>query len=99
MSKFYIHHRWWPRQKIIAVEYRCEPVPGTRCRRGACYGSRWHTRPATQAERRAWFDAIDQGVTPRRRRSAKMLPTAYEDKMRGDYRQHNWKRFRKTQWK
>jgi len=99
MSKIYVRGtgRYW--RQILEVEYRREPIPGTRCRRGVCYGRRWHKYPSTQAERRAWFNALDQEVVPRRRRSAKMLPTAYEDMLRGNDRHHNWKRFRKTQWK
>jgi len=43
-------------------------------------------------------DSIEYDVKPRARRTQN-VPTVWDDIIRNDYRDHNWKRHRKTQWK
>ena len=47
--------------------------------------------PQYANEQRQWDNAIDQGVTPRRRRSPNMLLTEWDDISNGRYRARNWK--------
>lgn len=65
---------------------------------------RWFRHPRTTQERRwthAWDDeefAPKNGFA-RRARSARNLPEAWDDYVRQDGDNHNWKRHRRTQWK
>jgi hypothetical protein len=97
MSKILVPAYRWTRRNTKWVEFRREPMPGIQCRRGGSGG--WLRHPATVAERRAWYEALDQEVKPRGRRSPASLPTNWDDIQRGDYGIRNWKKFRKTQWR
>lgn len=72
------------------------PVPGVRKYRG---GRRYYRRLRTTNERRQAQRMDPSDVMPRGRRSARMLPNAWDDYVRGDREDRNWKRHRKHQWK
>lgn len=55
--------------------------------------------PRTRNEARSFFNALDQGVKPRGRRSPANLPDAYDDVRRTDGKCRSWKKWRNTQWK
>lgn len=83
-------------------DFRCAPAPYTRCRRG---GGGWYRKIRTYGEHRETVallhdeDAIEYDVKPRAKRNTHNLPNSWDDFTRSDYRNHNWKRQRKTQWK
>ena len=102
--KIYIPDPWGPYLRphsFTAVEYRRDPVPGTRCRRGSGYGQRVLRRPRTTQERRAYFhdEIAEYGVRIRGRRSAHALPNAWDDICRSDIFTKNWKKQRRTQYR
>ena len=90
---------YWSRN--APYEFRDGPVPGIRKRpRRRSYG---HRRPRTLQERRETKalhideDLQDLNIKIRKRREK--LPTSWDDICRMDYRNHNWKRHRDTQYK
>lgn len=85
----------------IVYEYRREPVPFIRCRRGSGYRSNYYKHPRTIQERRAYFhDEISEyDVRVRRSRSARNLPDPWDDRIRSDAGVKNWKNYRRTQYK
>jgi hypothetical protein len=90
------HRRGLERARRVPYERGDGPVPRT----GKCGGSyRWHRRPQTQPERRAsqelWVDGHFLPVRARRQN----IPNAWDDIVRFDKRNRNWKRYRKTRWK
>ena len=92
----------WTRRRTLVVEYRCDPIPGTRCRRGPNYGKRYLRRPHTTQERRAYFheEISEYGIRIRGRRTSQGLPNAWDDHTRGDIFNHkSWKNHRHTQYK
>ena len=93
--------RWYNRC-TVAVEFRCDPIPGTAKPRGAGYGKTVLRRPRTTQERRAYFhdEIAEYDVRVRGRRKPRMLPNAWDDLVRSDILNHKtWKRHRRTQWK
>jgi hypothetical protein len=52
----------------------------------------------TRAEKRAYWNAIDQGVRVRGNRLPKRLPDAWDD-FPVNKPQRSWKRHRRTRWK
>jgi hypothetical protein len=77
--------------------WRCDPVPGTRCRSGARYGIRWYRYPRTTQELRQYY-AYPEFVRGRRR--PRYLPHAWDDIYREICWNHkSWKLYRKTQWR
>lgn len=90
----------WHSRCTVEVEFRCDPIPGTRCRRGAGYGKTVLRRPRTTQERRNYFlDEEMEDVKLRARRSGRNLPNAWDDYCRSDIFVKNWKKFRRTQYK
>lgn len=92
----------WHSRCIVSVEFRCDPIPGTRCRRGAGYGKTVLRRPRTTQERRAYFhdDVSEYDVRIRGNRTPRALPNAWDDICRSDIFNHkSWKRHRRHQWK
>lgn len=85
----------------IVYEYRRDPVPFTRCRRGSGYCSSYLKRPRTTQERRAYFhDEISEyDIQIRGSRSPRNLPDTWDDYIRADVGIKNWKKFRRTQYK
>jgi hypothetical protein len=109
-----VHEAWaavdprpiWRRPSMLASSYRFRdgPVPRT----GRHGGGSYFRHPRTTAEIRAWDDALDAAdaaaeyggtLKLRRRRSAKMLPNAWDDIPRGDHDHRCWKRHRRTQYR
>lgn len=74
------------------------PVPHTGRLRGDWVFRR---KIRTQHERRLHAFVDEEAGEPpvRARRNARNLPTANTDISRSSYGNHNWKRFRRTQWK
>jgi hypothetical protein len=101
MPKHYAHRGYFYNVSSVAYEYRYDPVPFIRCRRGSTYGARYYKKPRTIQERRAYFhDEISEfGVPVRLTRSARNLPDPWDDRKRGDLHIKNWKRHRRTQYK
>jgi hypothetical protein len=99
MPKYYV--KLWGMPTDIVYEYRREPVPFTRCRRGSSYVSSYYKHPRTIQERRAYFhDEISEyDVRVRRSRSARSLPDPWDDRIRSDVGIKNWKNYRRTQYK
>ncbi len=97
----YITKRWGMAMPAgITYEYRRDPVPFTRCRRGANYGNRYLKKPHTIQEARFNFlDEDSNGVKLRTSRCYRNLPNHYDDRVRADIDIKNWKRFRRTQYK
>ena len=97
----YITKRWGMAMPAgITYEYRRDPVPFTRCRRGAHYGNRYLKKPHTMQEARFNFlDEDSNGVKLRASRCYRNLPNHYDDRVRADIDIKNWKRFRRTQYK
>lgn len=95
----------WLRDRISAEEFakkhfRELPVPYTGSRG---WGSYYRHIRTTQERCENDFlkydeDAIEYDIKPRPVR-ARGLRNAWDDIGRSDYRDHNWKRHRKTQWK
>jgi hypothetical protein len=102
MPKYYATRGWYynPARDMV-YEYRCDPVPFIRCRRGSTYGARYYKQPRTIQERRAYFhDEISEyDVRVRITRSARNLPDPWDDRSRADFKIKNWKRYRRTQYK
>jgi len=75
--------------------YRVDPVPHIHK-----YGNGHYYRlVATTNERKQWYNAIEQGVTPRRRRSPRLLPNAWDDRVISTQGNRSWKRQKKQkQW-
>lgn len=72
------------------------PIPRT----GKLGGSyRWLRRPRTQPERRASQESWVDGHFPPVRARRQNIPNAWDDIVRFDKRNNNWKRYRKTRWK
>jgi hypothetical protein len=91
----------WMHRCTHLVEYRHDPIPGTRCHRGARYGKTILRRPRTTQERRAYFhDEISEyDIRIRGRRTPRQLPNAWDDMCRSDIFNHkSWKNHRNTQW-
>lgn len=88
---------------IAIKNYRCGPAPHTRCRRGGGYS--YYRKISTFPEHRDNVallcdeDAIEYDIIPRPKRVSMNLPNSWDDIGRGDYKNKNWKRHRKTQWK
>ncbi len=101
MPKYYANRGWYFDSHAIAYEFRCDPVPFIRCRRGSKYGARYYKQPRTIQERRAYFydELSEYGVSLRLTRSARNLPDPWDDRSRADFRIRNWKRYRRTQYK
>lgn len=91
----------WSNFVCVPYEYRCDPVPFIRCRRGSNYSARYHKQPRTIQERRAYFhDEISEyDVRVRLTRNARNLPDPWDDRTRADIRDRSWKKHRKTQYK
>lgn len=75
--------------------YRVDPVPHVHK-----YGNgHYYRRVSTTGEKRQWFDAIDQGVIPRRRRSPRMLRDTWDDLPVSTIGHHSWKcQKKRKQW-
>jgi hypothetical protein len=99
MPKHYV--KLWGMHTGITFEYRRDPVPFTRCRRGSRYGSRYLKQPRTTQERRAYFhDEISEyDIQIRGSRSPRGLPDPWDDYIRADVGIKNWKNYRRTQYK
>lgn len=92
--------RYDERDHIAEKFFRELPVPYTG---GGSWRSGYrHVRTTTEIHDNEFLkydeDAIEYDIKPRARRTQN-LPTAWNDIWRNDYRDHNWKRHRKTQWK
>lgn len=91
------------KHSIATKNYRNGPVPNIRCLRGGGYS--YYRRIHTFAEHRdnegllRDEDAQEYRVIPRPKRVSMNLPNSWDDIGRSDYRNKNWKRHRKTQWK
>jgi len=102
MPKYIAHRGWYYNPKLdVAYEYRRDPVPFVRCRRGTRYGRRYYKQPRVMQERRAYYgdEIAEYGIKVRNRRSALYLPDPWDDYPRSDFKIRNWKRHRKTQYK
>ncbi len=101
MPKYYANRGWYYNADAVSYEFRCDPVPFIRCRRGSKYSARYYKHPRTVQERRAYFhDEISEYNVPvRLSRSARNLPDPWDDRQRADIGIRNWKRHRKTQYK
>lgn len=99
-----IFKRWRnPWRRPADYVFRRDPVPHTRCFRG---GNSYFRNVGTFAERRDNDfcndhdeDAKFYGVRSRAARTTGNLPEPWDDILRTDYRNNNWKESRKTQWK
>ena len=102
MPKYIAHRGWYGNPETdVAYEFRCDPVPFIRCRRGPSYGRRYFKKPRTMQERRAYFhdELSEYGIKIRKRRAALHIPVWWDDYPRRDFRNKNWKRHRKNQYK
>lgn len=101
MPKYTAHRGWYYNLELATYEYRRDPVPFIRCRRGSSYGARYYKHPRTIQERRAYFhdEIAEYGIRVRKTRSARNLPDPWDDRQRADLNHRSWKRHRKTQYK
>ena len=71
------------------------PVPGLFKRSGR----RYFRQPRTTQERRLSYPVFEDGeVAPRNSRNSRNLPHAWDDLVRNDNNQRNWKFYRRTRW-
>lgn len=84
-------------------DFRRAPAPHTRCRRGGGYSyyRQFHTFPEYRDNEALLSDedAQEYRIIPRPKRVSMNLPNNWDDIGRSDYKNKNWKRHRKTQWK
>ena len=102
MSKYIAYRSWYSNPNFdVAYEYRCDPVPFIHCRRGASYGRRYYKRPRAMQEKRAYFhdEVAEYGIKLRVRRAAQLIKYCWDDYPRSDFKNKNWKKHRKTQYK
>lgn len=59
----------------------------------------WLRHMKTTAERRQYFDAIDNGYTPRAKRNPANIPNAWDDHWCSSLGDRCWKRYRLRQYK
>lgn len=93
----YSWHMQWTKMKAVPFRFRAEPVPGMGGFKGSYFGCYYKT-PRTTNERKQWYASEGYG---RLKRSAHMLPEAWDDYPRGDrYNKKSWKKSRKVrrQW-
>jgi hypothetical protein len=81
--------------------FRCGPVPDIGHYHNSCRS--YMRRPKTTQERRKWFgaktDSKEYNIKLRMRRSARVLPNAYDDLYAADNYIRGWKRTKKQkQW-
>jgi hypothetical protein len=75
--------------------YRLDPVPHVHKYSNGHY----YRRARTTSERKQWYVSVEQGVTPRRRRSPRLLPDSWDDRLISTHGNHSWKRQKKRkQW-
>lgn len=87
----------WPYlRKRLPHVFRQGPVPGIHKVRAFCYVLRY---PKTQQGRRLSQVLDDNEPNIRAKRNLKNLPTAWDDAVRTDHGDRNWKRYRRTQYK
>jgi hypothetical protein len=87
----------YTKRVAVPFRYRFEPVPGIGKMKGSYFGSNYKT-PRTTNERKQWYASEGYG---RLKRSAHMLPEAWDDYPRSDrYNKKSWKKSRKVlrQW-
>lgn len=89
-------YRWvrrWVDMVAVPFRYRFDPVPGVYKNNGS-YFKAWYKQPRTTNERKQWYASEGYG---RLKRSAHMLPEAYDDYHRADRSyDSSWKKSRKV---
>jgi len=93
----YSWHMRWTKMKAVPFRFRAEPVPGICKYKNSYFGCHYKT-PRTTNERKQWYASEGYG---RLKRSAHMLPEAWDDYPRSDrYDKKSWKKSRKVlrQW-